>query len=130
MRLLLDTNVLIPIADDRMDALAPGIAVILRAPGSAMFFSVASLWEIAIKSRLGKLRLAAPLAALPALFDHIGLSMLDIAAAHAIAEADPPAATRDPFDRLLLGICAVEEMRLVTTDRILQDHPLAWRAID
>lgn len=57
------------------------------------------------------------------------MSGLDVTTDHALVEVDPVPATRDPFDRLLLGVCAVEGMRLVTTDRVLQDHPLAWRTV-
>ncbi len=127
MRLLLDTNILITVADDRVAALGQAVEELLLARRSDLFFSVASLWEIAIKSRLGKLRLAVPLDAIAKLFAELGLSLLDIRAAHVIAQAEPVPDTRDPFDRLLLGICAVEDMRLLTTDRTLYAHPLAWR---
>ena len=42
-------------------------------------------------------------------------------------ELDPEPPTRDPFDRLLLAQCAVDNLRLVTVDRALAGHPLAWR---
>ena len=44
-----------------------------------------------------------------------------------LADAEPEPQTRDPFDRLLLGQCQVENLRLVTLDRALAAHPLAWR---
>jgi PIN domain nuclease of toxin-antitoxin system len=46
---------------------------------------------------------------------------------HAVADVDPEPATRDPFDRLLLAQCAIENMRLMTTDRVLAGHPFAWQ---
>lgn len=130
MRLLLDTNILVPIAADPVAVLGEKIDTLLDASGATLFFSVASLWEIAIKSRLGKLPLAVPLDAVPALLTGMGLSLLDVRAAHALAQVEPVPDTRDPFDRLLLGICVVEDLRLLTTDRALQEHPLAWRAVD
>lgn len=130
MRLLLDTNILVPIAADPVSVFGEKIDTLLDAPDAALFFSVASLWEIAIKSRLGKLPLAVPLDAVPALLTSMGLSLLDVRAAHALAQVEPVPDTSDPFDRLLLGICVVEDLRLVTTDRALQEHPLAWRAVD
>lgn len=127
MRLLLDTNILIPIANGAVSTLRHEMEAVLRAPGSTLFVSVAGLWEIAIKFRLGKLQLAVPPAALPAVFEEFGLTVLEVRVAHVLADVDPLPDTRDPFDQLLLGICASEDMRLVTTDRILRDHPLAWR---
>jgi PIN domain nuclease of toxin-antitoxin system len=58
----------------------------------------------------------------------MGLVMLVINPEHVLATVEPEPATRDPFDRLLLGQCQVENMRLVTLDRALSSHPLAWRA--
>jgi PIN domain nuclease of toxin-antitoxin system len=86
--------------------------------------SVASLWEIAIKFRLGKLALEVQL---PELVENLGLVLLAIEASHVLAAVDPEPATRDPFDRLLLAQCAVENLHLVTIDRHLTAHPLAWR---
>ncbi len=47
---------------------------------------------------------------------------------HAIADIGIEPVTKDPFDRLLLGVCAAEGMKLVTLDRALSNHPLAWQA--
>ena len=57
MRLLLDTQILIALIDDRRDRLGAKIDAALSAPESTCSISVASLWEIAIKTRLGKLGL-------------------------------------------------------------------------
>jgi PIN domain nuclease of toxin-antitoxin system len=46
---------------------------------------------------------------------------------HAVEALEELPPTRDPFDRLLLAQCQVEGMRLVTLDRALARHPLAWR---
>ena len=46
---------------------------------------------------------------------------------HAVTDLVDQPDTRDPFDRMLLAQCQVEELRLVTTDRVLKEHPLAWR---
>lgn len=127
--MLLDTNILIPIINDEASGLDRNIRELLNGRRSALFFSVASLWEIAIKYRLGKLQLGEIPAKLPAFFSDLNLAMLDVTADHALAEIDPVPDTRDPFNRLLLGVCAVEGMRLVTTDGKLQEHPLGWRAL-
>lgn len=92
-----------------------------------MFASVVSLWEIAIKYRLGKLPSPCPLEQWPRALSAMAISLMDIGASHVLAEADPVPDTDDPFDRLLLAICEAEKMRFVTLDRSLIGHPLALR---
>jgi len=65
VRLLLDTSVLIPLAAD--EALPAELQAALTRGGTDSFASVASLWEIAIKFRLGKLRLGVALEDMPLL---------------------------------------------------------------
>jgi PIN domain nuclease of toxin-antitoxin system len=128
MQFLLDTNVLIALVDARLDALDRSSRDAVTPPAAVNHVSVASLWEIAIKMRLGKLALSVSPRLLPELIERMGLVMLVINAEHVLATVEPEPATRDPFDRLLLGQCQVENMRLVTLDRALSSHPLAWRA--
>lgn len=88
---------------------------------------MASLWEIAIKSRLGKLDAGVPLERMQSSLQDAGLTILPIEIKHVLTAADPEPPTRDPFDRLLLAQCQVEGLQLVTIDRALVDHPLAFR---
>lgn len=99
----------------------------LIASSADLTASVASLWEIAIKWRLGKLPIKRPPSTLPDALSRGRIGLLNIDHRHALAELDPEPATRDPFDRLLLAQCQIEGMRLVTIDRVLAAHPLAWR---
>lgn len=78
------------------------------APTDDLAFSVASLWEIAIKTRLARLHPSIPIASLPDEINAIGMRLLIIDHRHVLAELDPEPATRDPFDRLLLAQCQVE----------------------
>ena len=126
MRLLLDTHVLIVLARRELAKLGRGMALLLAAPENVAFASAASLWEIAIRTRLGKIDPGLPLDELPDYLAAIGLNLLVINHRHVVTTLDPEPATRDPFDRLLLAQCAVEQLRLVTLDRILRRHPLAW----
>lgn len=99
----------------------------LAQPATEAFVSSASLWEIAIKSRLGKLDAGIDLQHLPAFLESCGVGILDINRYHAVTYVEPEATTNDPFDRMLLVQCQLESLRLVTVDRALVDHPLAWR---
>lgn len=125
MRLLFDTHLVLDALAGREFRL-PGLSRLVTEGGAQSFVSVASLWEIAIKSRLGKLDLAIELADIAGFLQAAGFVLLPISAEHVTASASPQPSTRDPFDRLLLGVCDVEALRLVTVDRVLAEHPLAW----
>ena len=126
MRLLIDTNILIPVVNRWTAQLPAAIGQLLESRHSFVV-SAASLWEVAIKARLGKLPLQSSLSGLPDLVLAYGFSMLPVEPGHVVADLDPEPETRDPFDRLLLAQCQVEKLRLVTTDGDLSDHPLTWR---
>jgi PIN domain nuclease of toxin-antitoxin system len=59
----------------------------------------------------------------------LGVQLIGIEFQHVVANINPEPPTKDPFDRLLLGVCAAEKLQLVTMDRALSGHPLAWRDI-
>ena len=126
MRLLLDSHVLLAITRGQAASLGQSIVALLDSAEHEKIVSTASLWEIAIKHRLSKLQLEFPLEELPDYFDSLDYELLNINARHAIEELSEFPATRDPFDRLLLAQCQVEGLRLVTLDRALARHPLAW----
>lgn len=124
MKLLLDTHIFLALIEDGVGRLPAGVASLLRDGASEHHLSAASLWEIAIKCRLGKLRLSISLGALPELLDDLGVKTVVIDERHALASVDPEPKTRDPFDRMLLAQCQVEGFRLLTIDRALVSHPL------
>lgn len=124
MRLLLDTHVLIWVLEDS-PRLSRRARELVADPDSECWVSAASIWEMAIKSKLGKLQLASPLAAVERAISDSGLSALDVRLRHASAVERVEAAHGDPFDRLLLAQCEVETLRLLTADRLLADHPVA-----
>lgn len=85
--------------------------------------SAASIWELAIKSRGGKLRLRDPLAAwMPETLEQRGIGALNVTIAHAIAVANLPDHHADPFDRLLIAQAQLEDLTIVTSDAALEDY--------
>ena len=128
MRLLLDTNIIVPLARRELERVSAPAHLLLSAGLNEVFVSAASLWEIAIKVRIGKLDTMLALERLGDFCMGLGHSLLSVTPEHAVAELDNETSTRDSFDRLLLAQCQVEGMRLVTLDRALARHPLAWRA--
>jgi PIN domain nuclease of toxin-antitoxin system len=85
--------------------------------GSACVVSVASIWEVAIKNRLGKLPV--PARRFRDEMRSAGADILPVSDEHALATADLPLPHRDPFDRLLLSVADTERLTLLTADRIL-----------
>lgn len=115
MKLLLDTHVLLWAAAD-----SPRIKSIrkrLLAPDNEVFFSVVSLWELAIKVSLGKLAVDASLVRESALDN--GFAELPVLGQHALQVGLLPWHHRDPFDRLLVAQAAAEPMWLLTADEVL-----------
>jgi PIN domain nuclease of toxin-antitoxin system len=127
MRVLIDTQIVVRLLQGTLLQKYPTIMKHLSAPTTVGFVSVASIWETAIKTRLGKLDAGIALSDIPGYFDAIGLAVLPIATSHVIAAITPLPETRDPFDRLLLAQCQVEGLVLVTVDGALVGHPSAWK---
>lgn len=129
MQVLLDTHIVLAAIEERLDRLPDNIHRLLADPGPSIWVSVTSLWEVEIKSRIGKLAVPIPLRQWPDALFLLGAQLIGIEFQHVVAEIGPEPPTKDPFDRLLLGVCAAENLQLVTVDRALAAHPLAWRDI-
>ncbi len=127
MRVLIDTHVVLGILRRSLAKQHPDIAIRLSDPATIGFVSVASFWETAIKTRLGKLDLGMPLQDIAGYLKALGLAILPIETDHVITAADPEPETHDSFDRLLLAQCQVENLQLATVDRALTDHRLALK---
>ena len=127
MKVLLDTHVMLALLRQDIAKHYPAIAKQLADTETLGLVSVASLWEVAIKTRLGKLDPGMALEHIAGYLEAVGLAILPIKAAHVSALAQPEPATRDPFDRLLLAQCQTEGLVLATIDRALINHPLALK---
>ncbi|MFZ4604132.1 MAG: type II toxin-antitoxin system VapC family toxin [Caulobacterales bacterium] len=118
MRALLDTNVLLR-ALIEPGLLSEKARALIEAPDNVVLFSAASIWEIAIKSALGKADFqVTPRDILEAALAS-GFEELPISSVAALGVADLPPIHRDPFDRLLIAQALQEPARLVTTDAAL-----------
>jgi len=128
MRLLLDTHVLVWVAEESARLSAEAKALI-EDPENTLVFSVVSLWEIAVK-RGGKdasFR-TDPHVLRRHLIDH-GYEELTITGAHALGVDLLPAIHKDPFDRMLAAQATVEGIPLVTVDRMLARYPCPLRLV-
>lgn len=126
MRLLLDTHVLLWwLADDRR--LVRRTRQIIADPNNAIFVSAASIWEIAIKAGLGRLKVDVDV--LASGLEANGLMSLPIAAAHAAAVFHLPLLHRDPFDRMLIAQALTEKLQLVTRDPQFAEYDVECIAV-
>ena len=124
MRILLDTHVLLwALADS--PRLSRAAREHLADPDNECWASSASVWEIAIKTALGKFSLGVSISRLENAIDAAGFQSLDVTMRHAAAVERITTSHADPFDRLLLAQCEVETLRLLTTDRTLLEMPAA-----
>ncbi len=124
--LLLDTNIVIHLINGTMDNLPKRIRDAVAFEGAAFSASTVSIWEIAIKVATGRLALAMPAQRVPDELAALNIAILPMSIAHALEVAYPEPATKDPFDRLLLAVCACEGLKLLTTDGALEGHRLVY----
>jgi PIN domain nuclease of toxin-antitoxin system len=115
MRLLLDTQIFIWAAIESPRLSSEARSLILEAEES--YISSASIWEIAIKARLGKIEMDAR--EMVSAIEESGFFELPISAAHAAAVSDLTLHHHDPFDRLLVAQALSEPLRLITADPFL-----------
>ena len=86
-------------------------------------FSAASLWEVVIKSGLGRADFRADARLLRRGPLDNGYDELAITAEHAAAIANLPPIHRDPFDRMLVAQSTVEGILLLTADSVVAQYP-------
>lgn len=128
MKLLLDTHVLLWAASDphRLPRAARGL---IEDRENELLFSAASLWEITIKSSLGRQDFQVdPRLLRRALLDN-GYAELPITSEHAVNTDFLPSTHKDPFDRILVAQATVEGFTLLTNDRKLARYPGPIRKI-
>jgi PIN domain nuclease of toxin-antitoxin system len=91
--------------------------------GNLLVFSAASIWEVAIKSGLGRSDFRADARLLRRGLLANGYDELAIVGEHVVAIADLPPIHKDPFDRLLVAQSTVEGIPLMTTDPVVAQYP-------
>ena len=94
-----------------------------------VYYSAASIWEIAIKSSLRRKDFRVDLTQLLATLPEMGLVELPVTAAHAAGVTRLPPIHRDPFDRLLIAQSIVEPLTLLTNDALLDRYRVVARVV-
>ena len=129
MHLLLDTHLLVW-AMGSPERLPTGLVDMLEDPCNAPVFSVASLWELVMKSALNRPDFNVQPGLLRRTLLESGWEELPVQAQHVFAVADLPPLHRDHFDRLLLAQAKAEALLLITADQQLAAYPgpVRWMA--
>lgn len=124
MKYLLDTGVFLwaLAVPDKLNRRAREL---LSNEREGLFLSAASSWEISVKFGLGKLTLPEPPAKyIPTWMLNWGIRALDISHLHALTVSDLPLHHQDPFDRILIVQARIEQMVLLTADRVFEKYPV------
>ncbi|WP_027997709.1 type II toxin-antitoxin system VapC family toxin [Sinorhizobium arboris] len=128
MNILLDTHILLRAAGIP-GRLSREARALIEDPGNKLYFSAASVWEIAIKRGLGRTDFDAdPRLLRRGLLDN-GYQELQVGSTHAVALDQLPPIHKDPFDRLLIAQSMVEGLTLVTSDEVVSRYPGAIRLV-
>ena len=125
MNLLVDTHILL-----WWEWRSPDLPEVARAAlmdtNNRFFVSAATIWEIAIKSGLGKLSLSMPYRQwMNAAVNDLGATVLPITIDYADAQAALPPHHRDPFDRILIAQAKLENVSVVTGDTVFERYGVA-----
>jgi PIN domain nuclease of toxin-antitoxin system len=128
VRLLLDTHLLLWAAGPlhRLSTEARGL---IDDPENELWFSAASLWEVAIKYGRGRDDFQVDPRLLRRGLLNNGYHELSVTGEHAVAVANLPPLHRDPFDRILVAQSIVEGITLLTTDPRVAQYPAPVRRV-
>ncbi len=122
MRLLLDTHIFIWLIDGN-PKLSQTARQAIEDESNTLHLSIVSLWEITIKTSLGKLELAIPLEQIFINFIlPSGIEILPIHLPHLLILQTLPFHHRDPFDRLLISQAKSEILTLVSEDGMFEQY--------
>src|SRR2546423_1493050 len=121
-RLLLDTHAFLWwLSDDRR--LKPDARAAIANPAAIVHVSAATIWEIAIKTKLGKVHPGTKHIDEEIEANHF--SQVEISARHAVTAGNLPLHHDDPFDRMLIAQAQLEDLTVITHDAAFRDYKIA-----
>lgn len=130
MKLLLDTHVLLWVAVGEPELLPASVRALIEDQDNQVFFSAASIGEVAVKSSKERTDFKVdPFLLRRHLLENDYLELV-VAGNHAAAVSTLPPIHKDPFDRVLVAQAQAEGLTLLTTDRIVANYPGPIRQIN
>jgi PIN domain nuclease of toxin-antitoxin system len=118
MKYLLDTHILIWWAEDNRK-LKPEYKEIIADGENMIFVSVVSVWEVMIKTKLKKIKLKT---SIDKIIEKYDFQVLEIKLDHVLELNKLKDYHKDPFDRLLITQSKVEDMILLTDDKLINQY--------
>lgn len=118
MKYLLDTHILIWWAEDSKK-LKTEHKKIIADPENIIFVSVVSVWEVIIKTKLKKIRLKT---SIDKIIEKYDFNVLDIEMDHVLELNKLKDYHKDPFDRLLIAQSKIEDLILLTDDKLINQY--------
>jgi len=125
MEYLLDTHVLLwtMLEPGKLSQSAQKIITDAKTP---KFISISSIWEIAIKNRIGKLPLSMGIDGVFDVLDASAVGIMGIDRQHIEVYTSLPLLHRDPFDGIIIATAMLEKMTIVTADENIQKYDVPW----
>ncbi|MGE6742272.1 type II toxin-antitoxin system VapC family toxin [Allorhizobium pseudoryzae] len=121
MKVLADTHTLAWFAEDAAE-LTADMRAIIEDDENILFFSSASIWELAIKKALKKVNFRLEPRTLHRALLINGFEELSVTSFHALLVETLPPIHKDPFDRLLIAQATHEDMLLLTSDATVAQY--------
>ena len=121
MQLLIDTHVFLWFVGNAKE-LSKTAKNTIENGQNEIFISIASLWEISIKTALGKLTINGKYESVIDDLNDNSIQILPINFAHTIEQNRLPFHHRDPFDRIIVSQAIVENMDLISADTTFDDY--------
>ena len=124
MKILVDTHIWLWM-NQAPNKLSKKCLRLLENTENQLFFSVAGVWELAIKHRLGKLSLPLdPSVYIPERMKDNDVLPLNIESHHVLATGSLPNHHQDPFDRLMISQAILENLSFMTVDEKIRKYDL------
>ncbi|GAB2565917.1 type II toxin-antitoxin system VapC family toxin [Spirosoma areae] len=121
MKYLIDTQIFLWFISGSVE-LSEKAKEIIEDEGNEIIISIASLWEISIKTALGKLAINGNYETVIDDITENLIEILPISFIHTVEQNRLPFYHKDPFDRIIASQAIVEEMDLISSDLIFDDY--------
>ena len=125
MNYLLDTHAFIWLIEDS-PKMPSTIKNMITSSENVKYLCSISLWEIAIKMSLGKLKLGITFIELLSIIKNSELKILHIEDKYLQRLLDLPFLHKDPFDRLLISSAVADDLTIITIDENIHQYDVAW----
>ena len=118
--ILIDTNIIIWWLENPYQ-LPDSVRLEIENPNQPIYYSVASLWEIGIKKKKGKLKISDDYLDF---LDQEQFEVLNINRPHVLKVSELDLIHNDPFDRIIIAQAITEGLTIITSDKIFEKYPV------